>query len=342
MKMRAYDARRASNVEVALPDSLGPRLTRELAERYPDHVSIRRLLQQAEVPSRGLISFSEQAVDTWHSALWHTRRQRKMADLLKVIVAEEPGNDTLNAALYQELEQQSAHPPKAFGWHREVPADQLEKLMGKQSTLLPISFLNVGLSRAKAVAHIACHDGSDATGFLTSGDLIVTTNHAISSPSDATGAIAEFGYDQERGASGSVPPATVRFEPTQGFVTSATHDCTVVRVESGASAQWGSIPVNHFDTGTVNWVNIIQHPGGGPKRIALYHNVVSYSDADIVQYYTDTLPGSSGSPVFDSGWNLVAVHRAGGDLYEPGGNRVVYRNEGVNVNRVADLLVQLS
>jgi V8-like Glu-specific endopeptidase len=213
--------------------------------------------------------------------------------------------------------------------------------MGKQSTLLPISFLNVGLNRALSVAHLVCHDGSNATGFLTPGDLVITTNHAISSESEATRATAEFGYDQPRGTSGSVPPASVRFDPAQGFVTSHAHDCTIVRVEAGTSDQWGSIPVRRIETGSVNWVNIIQHPSDGPKRIALYHNVVSYSDADIVQYYTDTLPGSSGSPVFDSGWNLVAVHRAGGDLYEPGGNRVVYRNEGVNVNRVADLVAQL-
>jgi hypothetical protein len=91
----------------------------------------------------------------------------------------------------------------------------------------------------------------------------------------------------------------------------------------------------------VAWVNIIQHADGGPKSIALYHNVVAYSDDNVVQYYTDTLPGSSGSPVFDSSWNLVAVHRAGGQLYEPGGNIWVYRNEGLNAGLLAELLADV-
>jgi V8-like Glu-specific endopeptidase len=36
-----------------------------------------------------------------------------------------------------------------------------------------------------------------------------------------------------------------------------------------------------------------------------------------VQYLTDTLPGSSGSPVFDADWNVVALHHSGGWLKEP-------------------------
>ena len=66
-----------------------------------------------------------------------------------------------------------------------------------------------------------------------------------------------------------------------------------------------------------------------------------HSRCKAAKSYTDTLPGSSGSPVFDSAWNLVAVHRAPGDLYEPARNRVAYRIEGLNVNRSPDLLLQM-
>jgi V8-like Glu-specific endopeptidase len=46
---------------------------------------------------------------------------------------------------------------------------------------------------------------------------------------------------------------------------------------------------------------------------------------------TDTLPGSSGSPVFNSSWQVVALHHSGGWLPEPGTNRVSFRNEGIHV-----------
>jgi V8-like Glu-specific endopeptidase len=53
-----------------------------------------------------------------------------------------------------------------------------------------------------------------------------------------------------------------------------------------------------------------------------------------LQYLTDTLPGSSGSPVFDRDWNVVALHHSGGWLAEPGSSDKTtdYRNEGILID----------
>jgi hypothetical protein len=67
-----------------------------------------------------------------------------------------------------------------------------------------------------------------------------------------------------------------------------------------------------------------------PKQVALYHNVVAYSDGCRVQYLTDTLPGSSGSPVFDTRWRIVALRHSGGWIPEPGSKQVFFRNEGIH------------
>lgn len=48
--------------------------------------------------------------------------------------------------------------------------------------------------------------------------------------------------------------------------------------------------------------------------------------AETICYLTDTLPGSSGSPVFDKRWDVVALHRAA--LRGPDGEGFV-ENEGV-------------
>src|SRR4051794_13612949 len=95
----------------------------------------------------------------------------------------------------------------------------------------------------------------------------------------------------------------------------------------------GKLDLAEIEVKVDDYVNIIQHPGGLPKQIALYHNLVVFVGGDRVQYLTDTLPGSSGSPVFDSRWRVVALHHKGGNVTEPGAKRkrVFFRNEGIHV-----------
>src|SRR5262249_27937575 len=55
-------------------------------------------------------------------------------------------------------------------------------------------------------------------------------------------------------------------------------------------------------------VNIIQHPDGSPKRIALRNNLITASTETQLLYSPDTNRGSSGAPVFDASWTVVALH----------------------------------
>ena len=58
-------------------------------------------------------------------------------------------------------------------------------------------------------------------------------------------------------------------------------------------------------------LNMIQHPGKDPQKVVLTQN---YATADMfptrVHYQTDTKAGSSGSPVFNLQWEVVAIHHA--------------------------------
>jgi endonuclease G, mitochondrial len=84
----------------------------------------------------------------------------------------------------------------------------------------------------------------------------------------------------------------------------------------------------HADPIPTEHVVIIQHANGGPKQIALSANAVLQVKPPWLHYSTDTLPGSSGSPVFNDLWQVIAVHHAEGpELKRPDG--YCYSNEGV-------------
>ena len=52
------------------------------------------------------------------------------------------------------------------------------------------------------------------------------------------------------------------------------------------------------------------------------------------------MPASSGSPVFDQEWRVVAVHHSGGFVREPGTRQTYYRNEGIRIDAGIDALIR--
>ncbi len=307
-------------------------LIRKLAELYPDDESVRRLLEFAEIP-KALVRFGNRPIDTWFSAVSEADNRGRRADLLKILLLEQPENGLLHASLKDALDNDQANGYLSTAGRN---TSNVEKIMGSQSTLLPISFLEVGLQRAKSVGRISTPQGL-GTGFLLADSLIVTNHHVLGSSEEAARSSISFNF--QTGLDGSMlRHQPLPLLPDSGFITSVEHDLTIVKTEVGTNDLWGEIPILQFPFKSTKRVNIIQHPGGGPKQIALYHNVVSYIDNDKVQYYTDTLPGSSGSPLFDDDWRLIGVHHAGGNIYSPQGKSWVYRNEGITVGMLAVLL----
>jgi len=80
---------------------------------------------------------------------------------------------------------------------------------------------------------------------------------------------------------------------------------------------------------------ILQHPLGAALKLAMDTRAVIglYGAGRRVRYRTNTEPGSSGSPVFDQNWNLVALHHAG----DPSSIMPSY-NEGIPITRIAELI----
>jgi V8-like Glu-specific endopeptidase len=218
-----------------------------------------------------------------------------------------------------------------------VPDRQrLEKIVG-YNNLLEIAWLERGLTVSKSVCRILFKTGvPQGTGFLVGNNLLMTNNHVISSPEDAGKMLAEFNYQTDVNGT-LLPVARYDFDPTT-FVTDQQLDYTLIGLAApdgkvAPLAQWGTLKLNpNADPVEDEHVVIVQHPGGAPKQIALTANQVIQAWEHRLFYTTDTMPGSSGSPVFNQNWEVIALHHAGGDqqMNDQGDKRFV--NEGILIS----------
>ena len=103
--------------------------------------------------------------------------------------------------------------------------------------------------------------------------------------------------------------------------------------QTTALSDYGCLPLLDFvgKAAAGEWLTIIQHPDGERKQLCVRENQLFKRGNDVLWYSTDTKPGSSGSPVFNNDWYVVALHHKGvaeqkngvaqtvdGQDYEPG------------------------
>ncbi|MDY6805071.1 MAG: trypsin-like peptidase domain-containing protein [Cyanobacteriota bacterium] len=226
--------------------------------------------------------------------------------------------------------------PKIDEWRgKETPASVYEKIIG-ENTLRPIAFLAQGMKVAKSVVYIGVRTGdskSAGTGFMVAPNLLLTNNHVLPYAELLQTSLFRFNYEENflgeaqavseyRGKAGGI------------FHTNINLDYSLVEIEGEPGKEWGYLPLAARDVRVNNRVNIIQHPMGQPKQISMQNNFVQYVGKNVVQYVTSTQPGSSGSPVFNDNWEVVALHHSGGNIPEPATGKKYYRNEGIWIGSI--------
>jgi len=200
--------------------------------------------------------------------------------------------------------------------------------------LRDISVLRLALEKQNAVCQL---NVGPSTGFLIAEDILMTCNHVLPDRQVASLCKASFNLQLNE----KRMPLTrdvYNLAPDKLFETDPELDITVVKVagKPGTKSKWGFIRLARVFPQPGNSAIIIQHPSLlRYKKIALGDMEIKYVDKREIQYLSDTLPGSSGSPIFNDDFKLIGVHRAGDG--NPDDNRY-FRNEGVHINAVTDFL----
>lgn len=197
--------------------------------------------------------------------------------------------------------------------------------------LLPINYLALGLAKARSVGLISYFDKRDrktykATGFLVSRDLLVTNHHVFPAENLAEfqsmfeDCVIQFGF--EFGLDGkSQSPVVFDLDPQAFFYTFKELDLAIVSVKStdrsGSSSlsDQGYLVLNGElgKAGESDFATVIQHAEGKEKQVALRDNeILRYKASNTMLFYkSDTELGSSGSPIFNDDWQVIALHSAG-------------------------------
>ncbi|MCR6476096.1 DNA/RNA non-specific endonuclease [Variovorax sp. ZS18.2.2] len=212
---------------------------------------------------------------------------------------------------------------------REPASLAFERYMGTND-LLGINYLQIGYMQSRAVGRVRYFDKSErktayTTGFMVSPELMMT-NHHVFPVEDAAGfaALAEdaaIEFDYEFDALGRHRESIVHaLDPATFLHTSSELDLALVAVRP--LDQTGRRPLsdhghlvlngNIGKAGEGDYATIIQHPDGQEKQIALRDNeIIDNKQSDVLIYKSDTAQGSSGAPVFNNEWQVIALHSAG-------------------------------
>lgn len=204
------------------------------------------------------------------------------------------------------------------------------------------------LERLQALAPAVCRmqvefpDGiGSGTAFRVAPNLLLTNWHVLHDGSRGGMTVtAEFGYEDDGKGGGLASTAvqcdvaTIRGDPADDWAIiepsgKIPDDAPIVRLSDAIEPAEGTLAF------------IVQHPGGGRKRIAFVRNQVTAFTDRVVHYLSDTQPGSSGSPVFDESGRLIALHHAGGRPQEVAGRMPLRKNEGIRIPRILTKLAEL-
>jgi endonuclease G, mitochondrial len=216
----------------------------------------------------------------------------------------------------------------------------LEKIIG-MTDFLDIRYLEAGVAAARAVCRIDIRDPLGrvtgyGTGSLVSPRLLLTNHHVLPDAEVARLSGAEFNYQD--GLDGQpLQAAMFGLDPEAFFIADAERDFSLVALAASEQAlsPFGVNPLIEAEGKALvgEFVTIVQHPAGRKKQIALRENRIVDWLEFFLHYEADTEPGSSGSPVFNDQWEIVALHHASVvDEQRPefGG----YLNEGIRASRI--------
>jgi V8-like Glu-specific endopeptidase len=193
-------------------------------------------------------------------------------------------------------------------------------------------FLVTGAQSVQAVCRVETDQKPIGTGFLVGRDLVLTNYHVFR---EVPGADSEaqlnnirfnFGYLKEGDRikeSDRVRAAKTVTSPLASSLDYNGLDFVLIKLDEPIGDRLGYLKLDKHDPNVGEELLILHHPSGWDMQFTQGKVVHAYDpQTQRLQHSVNTLGGSSGSPIFDETWHVVALHCAGSEE-EGSGNRAI-------------------
>ncbi|HKI03094.1 MAG TPA: serine protease [Thermoanaerobaculia bacterium] len=189
---------------------------------------------------------------------------------------------------------------------RPVLNETPERIFSKEESLVDLNWYRRGLDIARAVGRLSIAGTAAGTCFLVSPRHVLTPWHVISSSKDAEDCAVVF--ESAGAGTGEIR----RVKAVVWSSGSAELDATILELDAPVSdASAVSLKASKRTSLIIgDRVVVVGYPYGGALSFSLSESAIVAVNDHCVHYSTPTAPGSSGSPVFDRNWNLLAMHHA--------------------------------
>jgi len=278
--------------------------------------------------------------------------------LNKISATEIPG-------VSPELTQKEAERRMNLEYKAPEPTEfAFERAIGKNDSVYS-NFVELIMDAKEKVGRILVKKNGSligyATGSLVSPRLLLTNWHVFETAADAESSEVQFGYEFD--IQGNEKAATAfSFRPEDFFYSNKELDYCLVAVSPGSRdasttlSRYGYLYLDpekgKLGEPKKESLNIIHHPDGDFKQLSIRQNLFTDITPTTIWYETDTAQGSSGAPVFNDQWQVVALHHSGvaakntdGEYIDKYGNPVPYiggKLQESKVNWIANEGIRIS
>ncbi len=164
-------------------------------------------------------------------------------------------------------------------------------------------------ANAQATVYVRMSN-SRCTGFLVNDDTIMTNNHCIANSSQARGVTVKFDYVAGK--------SSKQYTCDQFIGTNSGLDFTLIKCKGSPGKDYPQVVLADYQGKTNDSIYVVHQNcdyrtsyGCSPTQKVSTGRLVGYNSTQ-VKHNADTLPGSSGSPIFDKeSHKVVAIHNAG-------------------------------